>query len=75
VTRSNPATPSLRTAEELFRDGQIDLAEPALRAIAKSDPDNQEAWYYLTVAHRLQAERRQLKPRGYYQTIPQQPIY
>jgi hypothetical protein len=75
ATRSSPATPPLRTAEDLFRDGQLDSAELALRAILKTDPENPEAQYYLTAVHRSQAANRQLKPRGYYQTIPQQPFY
>jgi Tfp pilus assembly protein PilF len=76
-TEQSSAIPSLKTAEQLYHDGQLDSAELALRAILKADPKNQEAKYYLSLVYRSEAEvaSRQPKPQGYYQTIPQQPIY
>ena len=76
-TKQSPAIPSLKTAEQCYHDGQFDSAELALRAVLKADPKNQEARYYLSLVYRSEAEvaSRQPKPRGYYQTIPQQPIY
>ena len=76
-TEQSSAIPSLKTAEQLYHEGQFDSAELALRAILKADPKNQEARYYLSLVYRSEAEvaARQPKPWGYYQTIPQQPIY
>ena len=76
-TQPSSAIPSLKDAEQLYHAGQLDSAELALRAILKADPKNQEARYYLSLVYRSESEvaNRQPKPQGYYQTIPQQPIY
>jgi len=76
-SEQSSAIPSLKMAEQLYREGQFDSAELALRAILLNDPKNQEARYYLELVYRAEAEvvSRQSRRQGYYQTIPQQPIY
>jgi Tfp pilus assembly protein PilF len=76
-TETAAAIPSLKSAERFYHEGQLDSAELALRAILHADPKNQEAWYYLSLVYRSEAEvaSRQLKPSEYNQMIPQQPIY
>jgi hypothetical protein len=64
-------------ARLLYEMGRLDDAQRKLQAVFEIEPDNQKAQYYLALVHRSQelSQNRQPQPRGYYQTIPQQPIY
>jgi len=64
---------TVEDARRLYEMGRLDDAWHKLQAILAIEPDNQKAQYYLALVHRSQELKPQ--PRGYYQTIPQQPIY
>jgi len=68
VSRPDP----LRDAYLLYEMGKLEVAEQKLQAILQMDPHNPDAARLLGLVH--EAERK--RPAwGYYQTIPQQPIY
>ncbi|HXT13241.1 MAG TPA: hypothetical protein VN873_16910 [Candidatus Angelobacter sp.] len=64
-------------AQSLYEKGYLDLAEQKFRAVLQIDPNNAKAQYYLNLVQQTHVQRTadEHKPRGYYQTIPQQPIY
>ena len=57
--------------------GKLDLAEQKPRVVLQTEPENPAAGYLLSLVHEAQYRREagQERPGGYYQTIPQQPIY
>ena len=63
---------TVEDARQLYEMGRLDDAQHKLQAVLVIEPDNQKAQYYLALVHRSQDLKQ---PRGYYQTIPQQPIY
>ncbi|MGH7953012.1 MAG: hypothetical protein ACREFE_14005 [Limisphaerales bacterium] len=69
---SNTAT-MVEDARLLYEMGQLDAAEKKLQVVLAAEPANAKAHYYLDLVH--QAANRKPQPLGYYQTIPQQPIY
>jgi Tfp pilus assembly protein PilF len=76
VRSQRPAPTTAATVEDarlLYEMGRLDDAQHKLQAVLAVEPDNQKAQYYLALVHRSQELKPQ--PRGYYQTIPQQPIY
>jgi Tfp pilus assembly protein PilF len=64
---------TVEDAQRLYEMGRLDDAQHKLEAVLKVEPDNKKAQYYMD----LIASTRQHppQPRGYYQTIPPQPIY
>jgi Tfp pilus assembly protein PilF len=64
---------TVNVAIEQYHSGKLQAAKENLLAILKFDPKDQEAQYYLSLIEKSQATPR--NPWGYYQTIPQQPIY
>jgi Tfp pilus assembly protein PilF len=69
---STPAA-TVEDARYLYEAGRLDDAQHKLEAVLKVEPDNKKAQYYMDL---IAAARKQSpQPRGYYQTIPQQPIY
>lgn len=62
---------AVEDARRLYEMGRLDDAQHKLQAILAIEPDNPKAQYYLALVHRSQELKPQ--PRGYYQTIPQQP--
>ena len=64
---------TVNVAIEQYHSGELDAAKENLLAVLKTDPNNQKAQYYLDLIEKSQTTPR--KPWGYYQTIPQQPIY
>jgi Tfp pilus assembly protein PilF len=71
------AATELSDAQLLYQMGKLDLAEQKLQRVLKADPDNGKAGYYLALVQQAQQRRENgtEQPWGYYQTIPQQPIY
>ena len=63
---------TVEDARQLYEMGRLDDAQHKLQAVLAIEPDNQKAQYYLALVHHSQDLKQ---PRGYYQTIPQQPIY
>jgi len=61
---------AVEDARQLYEMGRIDDAKQKLQAVLAIEPDNKKAQYYMAL---IASTPRQ--PTGYYQTIPQQPIY
>ena len=61
----------------MYEMGKLDLAEQKLHLVLQTAPENPSAGYLLGLVHEAQYWRAtgQERPWGYYQTIPQQPIY
>ncbi len=71
-----PVSTSAATVEDarlLYEAGRLDDAQHKLEAVLKIEPDNKKAQYYMDLIASTRQQPPQ--PRGYYQTIPQQPIY
>jgi hypothetical protein len=68
---------ALTDARILYEMGKLDLAEQKLHVVLQTGPENPAAGYLLSLVHEAQYRREagQERPWGYYQTIPQQPIY
>ena len=77
VPSASTTATALEDGRLLYEMGKLDDSEQKLQAVLEIEPDNTQAQYYLALVHRAQYERqyRQPTPKGYYQTIPQQPIY
>jgi Tfp pilus assembly protein PilF len=76
TTQSQPEhfeADTVNVAIEQYHSGKLETANENLQAVLKVEPKNQKAQYYLSLIEKSQATPR--KPLGYYQTIPQQPIY
>ena len=75
--RDNTTTATVEDARLLYETGKLDDAWRKLQAVLEIEPDNQKAQYYLALVHHSQELSQNQPPtaRGYYQTIPQQPIY
>jgi Tfp pilus assembly protein PilF len=75
LQRFEAATVSL--AKEEYESGKLEASKENLKAVLKADPKNQAAQYYLHLVEA--AESAQLanagQPIGWYQTVPQQPIF
>ena len=74
--QKSPAT-TLSDARILYEMGKLDLAEQKLHLVLQTAPENLAAGYLLGLVHEAQYRLAtgQERPWGYYQTIPQQPIY
>ena len=68
---------TLSDAKILYEMGKLDLAEQKLHVVLQTAPENPAAGCLLGLVHEAQYRRAtgQEQPWGYYQTIPQQPIY
>jgi len=68
---------TLSDAKILYEMGKLDLAEQELHVLLQTEPESPAAGYLLSLVHEAQYRREagQERPWGYYQTIPQQPIY
>jgi Tfp pilus assembly protein PilF len=64
---------TVEDARLLYEAGRLDDAQHKVEAVLKIEPDNKQAQYYMNLIATTRQQPRQ--PRGYYQTIPQQPIY
>ena len=67
----------LRDACLLYEMGKLDAAEQKLQAILQTGPHNPAAASLLGLVREAEYRREsgQERPWGYFQTIPQQPIY
>ena len=65
------------TAREQYESGKLESAKENLLAVLRVDPKNQAAQYYLHLVEEAQAARlaNVNQPKGWYQTMPQQPIF
>jgi Tfp pilus assembly protein PilF len=68
---------TVNVAKEQYESGKIDAAKENLLAVLKADPKNQAAEYYLRLVEETQATRlaNANQPQGWYQTLPQQPVF
>jgi Tfp pilus assembly protein PilF len=76
--QSDPTiTATIENAQLLYESGRLNAARQELQSVLVIEPDNQAANYYLALIQKCQAVNKEPAPapRGYYQTIPQQPIY
>jgi len=64
-------------AKEQYESGKLETAKENLLAVLKADPKNQAAEYYLHLVEEAQSARlaNASQPKGWHQTIPQQPIF
>jgi lipoprotein NlpI len=66
---------TIENARLLYESGRLNVARQELQSVLVIEPDNQAANYYLALVQKCQALNQEPAPLGYYQTIPQQPIY
>ena len=70
---------TVEDARLLYETGKLDDARRKLQAALKIEPENKKAQYYLALVYqcraKIQEQQDKPTPKGYYQTIPQQPIY
>lgn len=65
----------IEDARGLYELGDFKTAAQKLRGILQAEPGNRKARYYLTLVEETELANSYRRPRGYHQTIPQQPIY
>ena len=73
--QERPIAAQVEDARVCFETGRLEMAEKQLQNVLSAEPDNAKAHYYLDLVHQAEARSRHPSPRGYYQTIPQQPFY
>jgi Tfp pilus assembly protein PilF len=82
VARDHESMTSGKVVEDarlLYQCGQFDAAKQKLQSVLQTEPDNSKALYYLNLVNAAKYQTAECQqhpqPWGYYQTIPQQPIY
>jgi|SRR5271154_3096219 len=68
---------TVNLAKEQYESGKLKTAKENLLAVLKADPKDSAAQYYLHLVEDAQIAKANepRQPQGFYQTIPQRPIY
>jgi Tfp pilus assembly protein PilF len=68
---------TVSVAKEEYESGKLEESQENLKAVLQTDPKNQAAQYYLHLVESAQSAHlaNASQPNGWYQTIPQQPIF
>lgn len=68
---------TVNVAKEQYESGELEAAKENLTAVLRMDPNNQAAQYYLHLLEEAQTARlaNASQPQGWYQTLPQQPLF
>ena len=79
VSTASSTSATVEDARLLYEMGKLDDAQRKLEAALGIEPDNKKAQYYLYLVYQTRAKMQEAQdaptPKGYYQTIPQQPVY